>query len=356
MTHRITRREALAVGAVSTGIFVGAGSAPAASQKSKEKLWESNLWTRGPNRNLVRDLKPGPTPIRLACSSRATRLYYPEGKRNITEMVKSIRDQGYTASGVSYSGYSRNGWLDATDSEISELMAALKRYDVLFMDHMTANNIVHPDRSVRELGIKHVTENLEAAERTGGLSVCCGLGSSDPNPKSNLDMYPDNWTDETWKRGVESRKQILKNTAGYKAVLGMEAVVTTPLDSPEAHLRLQKDVGDPRVKVALDCTNMFTIANYYHSTEMLNKSFDMLGENIMVCHAKDTVMGPGMLVHLTMVAAGKGVQDYETYLVRMSRLKFPRTLMLEFGTDEEYPVSKAFIEKTAEKVGVKIYS
>jgi len=79
-------------------------------------------------------------------------------------------------------------------------------------------------------------------------------------------------------------KQILRDTAGYKSVLGMEAVVTTPLDSPEAHQRLIEDVGDPRSQVALDCANM-----------------------------------------------------------------------LEFGKDEEYPGAKAFIGRTTEKVGVKIY-
>ncbi|MCE5250519.1 sugar phosphate isomerase/epimerase [bacterium] len=358
MTHGMTRRKALTAGAVSTGLFAGAG--PAFNQNTKKgpalsrsKAWEGNLWSRGPDRNLVRDLKPGPTPIRLACSSRATRLWYPTDK-SITEAVKSIRDQGYTAAGVSNHLGSHNKWLDASDSEIAELKAALKEYDVDFFDHMTADNLIHPDSTIRKKVIRHVTENVEAAERCGGGAVCAGLGSRDPD--NGLGMHPDNWTAETWKLGVEGVKQILKDTAGYKSVLGMEAVVTTPLDGPEAHLRLIEDVGDPRCQVALDSANMFTVANYFHSTEMLNRCFDMLGENIANCHAKDTVMGRGMLVHLDMIVAGKGVQDYETYLVRMSRMKRTRVLMLEFGKDEEYPEAKAFIERTAEKVGVKIYS
>ena len=39
----------------------------------------------------------------------------------------------------------------------------------------------------------------------------------------------------------------------------------------------------------------------------------------------------------------------------MSHLKYPRTLLLEFGKDEDYPEAKAFVEKTAARVGVKIY-
>ncbi len=356
MSNKITRRKALAIGAVSTGMLMGTG--PACDNKkesapSQGEEWYGNTWSRGPNRDLVRDLTPGPAPVRLACSSSATRLWYPEDK-SITEAVKSIREQGYTSAGASHGPYRHNRWLDATDSEIQELKAALKEYDVEFFDMMTYNNIIHPDKSIREKGIKHVTENVEAAEKCGALAVCAGLGSR--HLERGLGMHPDNWTTETWKLGVEGVKQILKDTAGYKAVLGMEAVVTTPLDSPEAHVRLIEDVGDPRCQVALDCANMFTIENYYHSTEMLNRCFDMLGENIVYCHAKDTLITGGMLAQLTMHPAGKGVQDYEMYLVRISHMKWPRTLMLEFGKDEEYPVAKAFIEKTAEKVGVKIYS
>jgi sugar phosphate isomerase/epimerase len=270
--------------------------------------------------------------------------------------VKKIRDQGYTSTGVAHGPGKHNKWLDASDADIRELKAALKTYDVVFFDHMTWDNLIHPDTRTRNESIRHVTESVEAAEKTGALSVCAGFGSRDPDLSCDLAMHPDNWTAETWKLGVDAVKQILRDTAGYKAVLGMEPVVTTPLDGPEALKRCIEDVGDPRCKITLDCTNMFTVANYYHSTEMLNWSFDLLGEDIICCHAKDTfIERDKMLVIMSMKAAGKGMQDYETYLVRMSRMKWARTLLLEFGQPEEYPAAKAFVETTAKKVGVKMY-
>jgi len=285
-------------------------------------------------------------------------LRYPEGK-SITEAVKRIRDQGYTSAGDAHGPFAHNKWLDARDSEIAELKAALKKYDVTFFDMMTWDNIIHPDRTYREKAIRHVTENVEAAERCGVLSVCAGLGSRDPetNEDYGLAMHPENWTEETWKLGVAGIRQILRDTAGYKAVLGMEAVITTPLDGPMALKRLREDVGDARCMVTLDPANMFTIENYYHSTEMINWCFELLGEDIVCCHAKDTFIERNdMLALMTMKPAGKGVQDYETYLTRMSRMKYPRTLLLEFAKDEEYPAVKEFLEKTAAKVGVKLYA
>ncbi|MHB9029833.1 MAG: sugar phosphate isomerase/epimerase family protein [Candidatus Latescibacterota bacterium] len=360
MSNSISRRRALAAGALAAGAFsVPESEAQQAANRKLGDRYQERAWSRGPDPSAKRALKPGPTPIRLACSGTTTRLWYPEGKRSITEAVKSIRDQGYTSTGVSNPPFRRNRWLDATDSEITELKAALKQYDVTFFDMMTYDNIIHPDREFREQGIRHVTENVEAAERCGALSICAGLGSRAPEKESayGLAMHPENWTDETWKLGVQGIKQILKDTAGYKAVLGMEDVITTPLDGPMALKRLREDVGDPRCMVALDPANMFTVGNYYHSTEMIDWCFDLLGESIACCHGKDTFIERNqMLALITMKPAGQGVQDYETYLTRMSHLKYPRTLLLEFGKDEDYPAAKAFIEKTAAKVGVKIYA
>ncbi|MFC1608238.1 sugar phosphate isomerase/epimerase family protein [Candidatus Latescibacterota bacterium] len=355
MCADITRRRALAVTGAATGMAMTSTVAGADMKKlTTDGRWQEYAWSRGPDKTLSKERKPGTTPIRLACSSYTTRLWYPEGKRSIAEAVKSIRDQGYTSSGVAHGPFKHNKWLDASDSEVSELKQALKKYDVTFFDMMTYDNIIHPDKAMRDKGIRHVTENIEAADRCGAHSVCAGLGSRDP--EFGLGMHPDNWTEETWKLGVKGIKQILKDTAGCASVLGMEAVITTPLDGPMAIKRLQEDVGDPRCQVALDPANMFTVANYYHSTEMIDMCFDILGESIACCHGKDTfIERDKMLALITMKPAGKGVQDYATYLTRMSQLNYPRTLLLEFGKDEDYPVAREFIKKMATRSGVTIY-
>ena len=62
-----------------------------------------------------------------------------------------------------------------------------------------------------------------------------------------------------------------------------------------------------------------------------------------------------MLLSFEWAVVGTGTMDYETYLVRLSRLSYPRTLLIEHIPDKEYPEAKKFIEETAAKVGVKIY-
>jgi sugar phosphate isomerase/epimerase len=117
-----------------------------------------------------------------------------------------------------------------------------------------------------------------------------------------------------------------------------------------------QDVGDPRVKVNLDPTNMVHLVNHFHTTELLDQCFDVLGEDIYGCHAKDSYIAPHtQTVYVQEVCPGRGNLDYEIYLARMSRLKWPRSLLPEHFPSEQFPEAYAYIRKVAAKVGVKIY-
>jgi sugar phosphate isomerase/epimerase len=298
-----------------------------------------------------RDLKPGKTPVRLACFDL---MLNRTGKVSITETVKHVRDAGYTAA-LTHTGLGRrNAWLNAPEGEITELKTALKEYDIALFDAMIWANLIHPDEAVRREHLKYAAENIEAADRIGCPMVTAVTGSCDP--KSYIGIHPDNWAPEVWKLTVRVVRQLLKDTSGCKTALGVEACITTNIDGPAAHKKLMDDVGDPRCKVCLDPTNMMSFERYYHSTELLNECFDLLGESILGCHAKDTLIpNDKMLAYITEAPPGQGVQDYETYLVRLSRMKWPRTLLLEHFPAKEYPPAKRFIEDTAARIGVMIY-
>lgn len=349
MPPRMTRRQMIAAG-VSTAAVAGSESAQAQGRsRSAGGPGRSPFWGPGPNKNLVRDLKPGPTAIRLAGSLAIGRA------QGIGEAVKALRDQGLRSSVTRL-----ETWQKATDSMIGELRAALKEYDVEIFEVGGYRNILHTDESARQENLKYLARCLEMADRLGCRMVGTITGSRNPEGNKwsdNYAVHPDNWTLETWKLTVCGIKQILKDTAGVKAVLGMEAQVTTNLDGPVAHRNLMEDVGDARCKVNLDPTNMVHLANHFHTTELVKECFDLLGENIYGCHAKDSYVVPhSQTVYVQEVCPGRGSLDYETYLVRMSRLKWSRSLLPEHFPSEQLPEAYAYIRKVAAKVGVKIYA
>ena len=120
-------------------------------------------------------------------------------------------------------------------------------------------------------------------------------------------------------------------------------------------MKLKEDVGDPRIKVTLDPQNMLNLNTYYRTTELVNECFDLLGEDICYAHCKDVRIEETMLPAFKWVLVGTGTMDYETYLTRLSRLKYTRALLLEFLPKEKFPEAKKYVEETAKKVGVTIY-
>jgi sugar phosphate isomerase/epimerase len=349
MPTRITRRQVFAA---------GGAAAVAHAQGTRRQSGEPGrapFWGPGPNKNVVRDLKPGPTPIRLAGNltlggSGSGR----QGSGSIGDAVKALRSQGLTSSVTRL-----EVWQNATESMISELRGALKEHDLEVFEVGGYRNILHTDESLRQENLRYLARCLEVADRIGCRMVGTVTGSRNPEGykwSDNYAVHPDNWTLETWKLTVSGIRQILRDTAGIKAVLGMEAQITTNLDGPVAHRNLMEDVGDPRCKVNLDPTNMVHLANHFHTTELVNQCFDLLGENIFGCHAKDSYVAPHtQTVWVQEVCPGRGSMDYETYLVRASRLKWPRAFLPEHFPADQNPEAYAYIRKIAARVGVKIY-
>ncbi|MBN1292787.1 MAG: sugar phosphate isomerase/epimerase [Candidatus Latescibacteria bacterium] len=351
MAKKISRREALSTGTVAGMLSLthGAGSESQMSEKFTPPPFLTP-WSPPPNHK--RDLTPGKTPIRLASWSSTTTLdYNRDGGISITDMVKRIRDAGYTSGNASIR---RSIWFDATDSEVKELQAALAEYDVTFFDMHTTGSNIHPDPEEREKVYRYTIDSCIAAEKTGCPMVTTHTGSA--GYERAMSPHKDNWTRDTWKKSVQAMRTILKDTAGMKVALGVEATNMTAMNNPRAHLQLIEEIGDPRLKVCIDPVNMINLGTYFRNTELIGECFDLLGEHIIAAHAKDTYILPNkMSAYITEVAPGKGILDYETYLVRLSRLSYPRTLLIEHIPDEEYPGAKKYIEDTAKKVNANIY-
>lgn len=338
---RLTRRAAITA---ASGLLLGSSGMDRADAYPLSKTWGDDFLTPwSPAENVKRDLSPGTTPIRLSCVS--YNLSY-EKEKDIAEKVKKIREMGYTAA------ESDDSWKDAPDSVIRELKDALREQDVLFYAlHICVNNI-HPDISERQAIQKRVAVMVGTADRLGLSFVVSHTGSCDISPTK---PHRDNWKRKTWEASVKALKQILKDTSGSRVNLAIEALNPCNINNPRAHVRLREEVGDPRIKVTLDPTNMLNTTVYYRTAELINECFTLLGEDILYAHAKDVQWKQEMLPAFQWVIPGTGIMDYEVYLTHLSRLKSPRPLLLEFLPTEQYPQAKQFIEETAARVGVKIY-
>jgi len=343
----MSRRTALGVGATAAGLTAGSGIGSQVHAVPFTVKESDYLYPWSPPEDVLdrRNLTPGNTAIRLSCTDHG--LQYEPGI-DMETSVRAVLEAGYTAAEGSES------WKQASDSEIRDLKTVLREHDLMFYTlHMCINNI-HPDPAERQKNLKRVAELVAAADRLGLDFIVSHTGSCFPGAATI--PHRDNWSAKTWKTSVELMKQILRDTAGSHVSLGIEAINVCNINNPRAHIKLREDVGDPRIKVTLDPQNMLNITTYYRSTELVNECFDLFGEDICYAHCKDVKIRDEMLPSFEWVVVGTGTMDYETYLVRLSRLMRTRVLMLEFLPSEKYPEAKRYVEETAKKLGVRIYS
>ncbi len=346
MRTPLSRRRALALtGAAASGFALRSARAADAAGSANE-IGRSEFWGPGPDRNRKKDLAPGKTPVLLSAILRKPKT------GTIREMIRRVRETGHTAAFLypSYWGGSEG----LPEADIPVLRDALKEFGISIFEFGGYVNMLHPDTATRERFLKRLAVCIETAEKLDCPMVGTISGSRDPHPYG-INPHPDNWTLPTWRLLVSGVKQVLRDTSGSRVVLGMEAQVTTNLDSPKAHLRLMEDVGDERCAVNLDPVNMVSFERYFHTTELIEECFDLLGEKIYGCHAKDSYVWPDkQTVQVQEVCPGRGVLDYETYLVRMSRMKWPRSIHPEHIPEDQFPEADAYIRKVAARVGVSI--
>jgi len=349
MTSKISRRKLLA-GAATAGLAVAGSPLKAAAQSSQRPreaklpdVWGQDfMYQWSPSENVKRDLTPGNSPIRLS----HIQMTSAEGT-DYAALFKRMRDNGWTACEVGSAQ-----WLSRKlkDSEVREIKTQLKAHDIDFYGIHCAGNIIAPDPEA-DRWQRHIIEAIHSAEEMGCRLVLTHAGSMYPNRNT---PHPQNWSKEAWTRTVNALKRIIKETAGSKIEVAIEPVNSESINNPWAQARLREDVGDPRIMSGLDITNMVHPGVAFRMTEFTNLVFDLLEDQINYLHAKDFVWN-GMMAGLNWSMNATGNMDYETFLVRISRLKRPANVLVEFlTTEEEYAQAQRNIRAVAQKVGVKI--
>jgi sugar phosphate isomerase/epimerase len=350
MAKKISRRKFFAGAAAAGGLAAASPSRIASQTPAAPKtvgladVWGQDfLYQWSPPENLKRDLTPGPSQIRLSCSQDITNR---EGT-DYGSLFKSMRDGGWTACEAASAA-----WLSRKmpDSEVSEIKAQLKANDVVFYGIHCAGNIIAPDPAAEQWQ-RHIVDAIHSAEDMGCQLVLTHSGSMYPDRNR---PHPLNWSKAAWTRSVTALKNICKSTAGSKIQVSIEPVNTEAINNPWAFKRLKEDVGDPRLMCGLDITNMVFSSTAFRMTELLNTTFDLLENHISYVHAKDFVWD-GMLPGLDWAMNGTGNMDYETFLVRVSRIKDAKMYVEFLRSSEEYQQAQRNIRAIADKVGVKIY-
>ncbi len=190
-------------------------------------------------------------------------------------------------------------------------------------------NMVHPDAGVRAAGQRRLADVIAAAPALGTRVVTLCTGTRDPDDMWR--RHPDNATPEAWADLLASLEPALAAAEVHGVTLAIEPEHGNVVDSARAGRRLLDELRSPRLKVIVDPANLDLHA------DVLREAFALLGDDLVLAHAKDR-RADG-----TVVPAGTGDVDYDVFLSLLRDADVP--LILHGLAEHEVPDALAFLRR-----------
>jgi len=212
-----------------------------------------------------------------------------------------------------------------------------------------------PARDQQLARLSHV---IRLAACAGARCVVSGAGHMQPDYPDRIDVaHVDNWSAAAMDRLANSCEEAAAVAADVGITFCVEPWVLTTLNSPARLSEVVRRVGTRGFGVLLDPVNLMTLDTYFDNGRLIRACFDVLGDAIVLVHAKDTLLLEHALTyHMSETRAGEGNLDYETLLRCMDQLADPETpLIIEhLDTYQEIEAAGEYIRGFAARVGVKL--
>ena len=215
-------------------------------------------------------------------------------------------------------------------------------------------NPMTPDEHLQTQRIEVIRTMLKNADAMGCLSVVTNVGTKYPS-KNQLAPHPYMFTDACKAEFREIVLRILDGLDLKTAKYIIEPWPNTFFYQPEDIREFIDSVDHPAFGLHLDQMNMVSHKDFFNTTGLINRTFDLLAEWVVSVHLKDVRWDyEHMFLKWDEVHIGDGVMDYETYLRRLAELPSDMPCYCEHMPEErDYALNFARLHHTASKAGVR---
>ncbi len=234
---------------------------------------------------------------------------------------------------------------------IEAIRNAFAAKDVEIAEVAAWRNVVPPEPEVRKANRTYVKERLAIADEVGARCAITYIGSM--RSGGDYEPHPDNLTQKGFDEFVECAREIIDEVKPRRAKFCLEMMQWELPDSPEILLELIKAIDRPAFAAHLDPVNLIVSPRqYYDTTSLIKRCFELLGPYIISAHGKDITLGDKLSLHLSEVIPGRGNLDYRTYLGLLDGTGIP--IMLEHLSDADYPEARDHLKSTGRALGIDI--
>ena len=277
--------------------------------------------------------------------------FLPENMNAITpEVCQRVRELGF--SGI-FTRFRQNDPHRTPRTEAQRLRSLLADENLrLFQATGYWQNLVTGDEGQRRESVRTLQAALRLAGWLGARGIDTGPGSM--NPAGPWAPHPDNWTAQARRQLIRSLRECASAAEDAGVYLSVEAHQTVTLQTPEIALSVLDAVDSPWVRLDYDSANWINLSNAWDTGAAIDHHFDLLGEHIVSCHAKDVFVEDRLVIHISDGCAGRGMVDFRALCRRMQMLSPDYPVIVEGAQTEDLPEVSAFFQQIAAELDIRL--
>lgn len=241
----------------------------------------------------------------------------------VAEVFDAISAHGLTNTEWNHTAVGLQEVPDAVDPALAESVRSAAAERGITVDSLAGySNLVDPDPDRRREAMGRLFGLIRAARSFGADKVALCSGSRDPH--SMWTWHPANDDPAAWRDLCASMGDALQAAEESDITLVFEPEVNNVVHTARKARQLLDDMASPRLKVVFDGANIYHKGELARQHEMLTAAIDLLGDDIVLAHAKD-IEQDGDAGHS---AAGQGKLDFPHYVGELRRAGYDGSILL----------------------------
>lgn len=194
---------------------------------------------------------------------------------------------------------------------------------------------------------KKIVEKYKAHIRFASILGCGVVGTETGAVNEEYKYEPANHSEEALETFIENLRPIVKYAEQFGVIFAIEPVWKHIVYTVERARKVLDAIDSPNLQIIFDPVNLLCVDNIDKQDEIIEKAFELLGDDIAVVHCKDYVVEGN---ELKSIAAGTGSINYPLLLKKIKEYKPYVHCTLENTVPENAVATREFMERTYAEV------
>jgi sugar phosphate isomerase/epimerase len=190
-------------------------------------------------------------------------------------------------------------------------------------------NPIHPDPVQRRYEIDRFKEHLRFARDFGTTIVATETGDWNTYQAQDSQRY----REIGWSILKETVEELIEEAEKWGVYVGLEPVCVHTLSTTERMRHLLDEVHSNHIGVVLDPCNLLDHSNFERQDEVVDETFALFGDRIVLAHLKDVIYQPDGRLKETRL--GLGTFHIAKFLQKLNQHKPHLDVSIEAVTENE---------------------